>query len=228
MANSTHTTTLSRRRALAGLASAAAVIPAGAIAAATDGHPDAALLDLGKTLAQRINEYRAAMDRQADIEAAWVPPVRPDRLQAPGEDLILVGETWTEFEPEIIGCRPRIVDALAEAKGAELARLTALVQSVADYYRDFLASRRECGMDAAWEAVEDAAERVDVVVDQIRALRATTVQGFAVKAMPIYFWRFELWNLKPEDLDWDSRLTRELTDEMMSYLPEPPPSSSWR
>lgn len=220
MANSKTTTTLSRRSTLVGLASAAAVaIPATALAASAE--PDAALLDLGKTLAQLIDEYHELQEQHETIEAAWVPPDRPDILRVSGYDLFPHGSPVPE-SGETVWFKSEIFDALSQSRDmpTAMARLRELKQASADYDAVFLAARRDCGADAAAEALEDAGIRIDAVTDEMRALRATTLQGFAVKAMAVAFHATHLWTKEEDDLDWHEHVIREFVDEAVNHLPE--------
>jgi hypothetical protein len=120
-ANSVHSTTLSRRAAMASSLAAFSLLPGTAMAANLAGHPDAELLALGREFAGMLRhrfDLRAELDA---LEATCTFPELPGKDATPEE-----GRAWWEAY-----CRSREqqgVEAVADRFSDHLADMDKLVE----------------------------------------------------------------------------------------------------
>src|SRR5215211_4326443 len=93
MADSAHTTSLSRRAAMASTVAAFSLLPGAAKAASLAGHPDAELIELGRQLVPLFEEHAGRMGefslRDQRLRAMW--PKEPETLRATEADIEMMG-----------------------------------------------------------------------------------------------------------------------------------------
>jgi hypothetical protein len=215
-ATDTHSTLTSRRSALAGAVAAFASVPATVAFGAS--HPDAELFDLGRQLAALFDEFAAKRKLSDRAEAGWVPPELPATLKATADDLALIGHPETHggyWSNWAIDQKLKLMRDKPQA----MARLTELRRLVEGHEEAYLQSRVECGAEPANDRVTEVCEKIEAVSACIRTLPATTVQGVAVKALPLTF-STSLWDENPDDMDWDQFCIRGFATEVLRHLPD--------
>jgi hypothetical protein len=117
----------------------------------------------------------ATLAASAALRACSTPAVA---ASSPDAELIRLGIEFGRAHAHWLACWQEW-DRTEREWGASL---DAMGISYAKQGEAILSVRAECGVDAASDANDAALDAVDALSEQIQAIRATTVAGFAVKA----------------------------------------------
>ena len=222
--------TMPRRTILTGLMATAAAlavtVPAARARAAES--PDAELIAIGRELVALYEQHAALNERVWVTQEEWdrIFDEKPEALHITPADRCMFGaetargEAWHYIDVS----RLTPITAPREHPGmtdpVKAAARVAEIRTAAQQQHDRLgAYERDSGRNALIGEMEEISKKAAPLERRAMCLRATTVAGFAVKAMMATEYLPDLWSKDPAALDYDQEIIRSLIEDFQAAAP---------